>query len=985
MKRQTTALILKISVFVFALLFGFSIALTHAFKLWEIQINQYLNIRTSYVEGASADDMLFKSKYDKIEDLIDAKSALIKEIGREGAVLLKNNGALPLNSGKKVSLFSRNSTNMVYGAASGGGNIQFKSDDLKTVFKSVGLQVNETLWNYYAGIKGNVRISGSSPRLGEPNVSEYPENVKNSYSSYNDAAFVILSRAFGEGMDAVRDPSAIRDGDGVHNILQIQDVERGVIAEAKKASDTVIVLLNSDNPMEVQELEDDPDIDAILWIGGQGVWGLYGVADIIVGNVSPSGHLTDTYAVSNESSPATVNSGNFVWANSSQVGNEEGAKTYLVYQEGVYVGYKYYETRYEDTVLGQGNADSTAGTFASTAGWNYSEEVTYSFGYGMSYTTFSRKVSNLVWNEEDKTVSIDVTVKNTGNKKGKDVLQLYVNTPYTQYDIDNKVEKPSVKLIGYEKTDELAIGEEKKYTVSAKLEHVASYDYTDAKTYILDPGTYYFAVGNGAHDALNNILAKKGKTVADGMDHDGDVDQVATYEKTVTDGDVDKTTCATSDYDSNVAITNRLEFADINSYGLDITYLSRNDWEGTWTGPLTGLNATAQMIADFAIGATYKKDAAASNPSSIRDGVDYNNKSTNHKFKDLYGKDYDDPIWDELISQLSLEDICMTVAVRNSGGLASIEMPMFMQFDGPAGIYGAYQTSSMEWAVYAVMYNMNTVLSSAFNKDLAYREGVMFGEDGLWTGFQSVWGPGCNTHRTPYSGRNVEYYSEDGILAYYCAREFSKGTLSRGLSVGPKHMAFNDQETNRGGVATFTNEQAARELYLRAFEGPLADGKGLDTMVGKNRLGCFYVGAATGFINGIVRTEWAYNGKIVSDSTSGGYADGPSSVIAGLTQMDTADVRAYYEDTLSPSEIVKDKVLFEAMKEAVHHNLYLWAQTSLMNGLNSGKYVTVMPWYQQLSISLNVVFGVLAVGGAVAIVLLKVLKPKKKEEEAQNA
>ncbi len=454
------------------------------------------------------------------------------------------------------------------------------------------------------------------------------------------------------------------------------------------------------------------------------------------------------------------------------------------------------------------------------------------------------------------------------------------------------------------------------------------------------------------------------------MDYNGKENTVLTYEKTVSNGDVDATTCAYSDYNSDVKITNQLEFADINSYGFDVTYLSRSDWDATWTGALTGLTATNQMISDFANGATASDSVVGDEIASVKNGVDYNSKATNHKFKDLYGKEYDDPIWDEIISQLSLEEICLTVAVRNSEGLASIEMPMFMQFDGPAGIYSTYITDKPEYALFTVMYNMNTVLASAFNKELALEEGKMFGNDGLWTAYQSVWGPGCDTHRTPFSGRNAEYYSEDGVLAYYSGREFSKGAMLYGLSTGPKHLAFNDQETNRGGVATFTNEQAARELYLLAFEGPLADGDSLDTMVGKNRLGCYYIGAIPQLIQNIMRGEWNYKGKIVSDSTAGGYADGRASVISGLTQMDTADVRPYYEDSLSPSAISSDPVLFAAMKDAVHHNLYLWSRTSLMNGLNSGRYVTILPWYMKLIISLDVIFGIIAAGSAVTVVLL---------------
>lgn len=986
-------LILKILAFVFILLLGFCIAGTDMLYRWEIQINQELGIRTSEVVGSDEDDVLYSSDYDDIADLFEDKRALIEEIGSEGAVLLKNeNNALPLATGSKISFFGRNSTNLTYGTASGSGTINLDCDDLMTVFTSKGFDVNPTLWSFYTEtVTGRVRYSRSGAmQVGEAYLSEYTDEVRASYSQYNDAVFIVITRAFGESFDASTDPSIIRDGDGVHHTLQLQDSERDMISEAKSAAGStgkVIVLLNSDNPMEIEELKQDDDIDSILWIGGQGVWGLYGVADIITGEVSPSGHLTDTYAVDSTSSPAAQNFGDFQWTNASSVGDWSGAQTYVVYQEGVYVGYKYYETRYEDYVLGQGNADSTTGAFASTGGWNYAEEVSYSFGYGLSYTTFSRTISNLVWDLENETVSVDVTVKNTGDTySGKDVVQIYVQTPYTDYDIKYNVEKPSVKLIGFEKTSELAPGEEETVTVTAKLEHVASYDYTNAKTYILDYGDYYFACGNGAHDALNNILAARTDLTAEQrarMTDPGDAGQAIsyTYNNISGGGEVDSTTCAYSDYNTDVQITNQLDFADINSYdGIDITYLSRNDWQATWTGPLE-LTATSQMIADFADGATYVRTEESYDTSGIIDGVSYNSTATDWKFADLYGKDYDDPIWEEIVSQLSIEEICMAVAVRNPGGLESIEMPQYMQVDGPAGIISSYDTNNSEYAMSAAMYNMETVLASTFNKELAHREGEMFGNDGLWTGSQSVWASGSDTHRTPFGGRNGEYYSEDGILAYHMGKEFSEGAAEYGLRVAPKHLAFNDQETNRGGVATYTNEQAARELYLRAFEGPMADGAALNTMLGKNRLGSFFIGATPGLITNILRLEWDFQGNVLTDSSTGGYSDGPSSVVAGTTQMDTATLSDYYEDKLSPTAVLQDSVLFEAMKEAVHHNLYLWANTSLMNGLATGTYVTIVPWYQQVIIALDITFGVAAAGTIVAFIVLKL---KRKPDEPQE-
>lgn len=304
---------------------------------------------------------------------------------------------------------------------------------MKTVFDSVGVSINETLWNYYTSSEEGKRRSSEQIKIGEIDPASYPSDVKASYSEYSDAAFVVISRNFGEGHDAPTDPAAILDGDGTHYALQLQDKERAVIEEAKKCSDKVIVIINSDNVMEIGELKDDPEIDAILQVGGTGVYGLYGVANVITGETSPSGHLVDTYAYSNFSSPASQNYGDFSFSNYDH--------TYVVYQEGIYVGYKYYETRYEDAVMGQGNAVSAAGAVNSEGDWNYQQEIVYPFGYGLSYTEFTQKITDVSWDTENRTVTVTVDVKNIGDYDGKSVVELYAQTPYTEYDKENKVEK----------------------------------------------------------------------------------------------------------------------------------------------------------------------------------------------------------------------------------------------------------------------------------------------------------------------------------------------------------------------------------------------------------------------------------------------------------------------------------------------------------------------------------------------------------------
>lgn len=955
------------------LLLAFSLAGTSAVFTWQNTLNRYMSLTTGVASGEGG-GAYYVSDYATIERLFDAKRKLCIEIGEEGCVLLKNeNNALPIAKDAKISVFGRNSTDFVVGTSSGGGKITGE-DDLKTVFSSVGLRLNETLWEYYNTAEESKRRSSTQIRIGEIDPAKYPAEVTGSYGDYSDAAIVVICRNFGEGHDAplTTDPETLLDSDGTHYVLQLHDHERAVIAEAKKCSDKVIVIVNSDNVMEIGELKEDPEVDAILQVGGTGVYGLYGVANVIVGEVSPSGHLVDTYAASNLSSPAAQNYGDFSFTNFDH--------SYVVYQEGIYVGYKYYETRYEDCVLGQGGADSPAGATASAGNWNYAEEMVYPFGYGLSYSEFTQEITDLVWDSENRTVTATVEVCNTGDYDAKDVVQLYVQTPYTDYDRENKVEKAAVQLIGFAKTDTLeAGGGRETVTVTASLDHVASYDYTKAQTYILDYGTYYFAIGNGAHDALNNILAAKGYTAADGMDYDGDTGKVSAYDYSGS-GEVDAQTCSTSFY-TGAAITNALQSTDLNYYDDYVTYLSRSDWSGTWTGALQ-IAATEEMQRLLTDGSSYSGSGPGGS-GSVTEGVDYASTATSVNFFDLYGKAYDDPIWEDVLNQLTLDEMTRIVGLANCGVISSINMPEYLQFDGPLGIVGSYKTDKLEYAVSATQYPTEPMWAGTFSHDLAERIGRMFGNDGLWTGYQCVWGPGCDTHRTPFCGRNAEYFSEDGIMAYYFAGEMSAAAREYGLSCGPKHFVLNDQEVNRSDAATFANEQAVREIYLRAFEGPMAAGGALDAMCGKNLMGCMPASATAGLLQNIVQEEWGYRGAIISDSSAEKNGSGAFAVIAGLTEFDTMS-RDYISGSgsLTPEKVGGDPTLFEAVREACHRNIYLFANTSLMNGLSSDTTITAaMAWYQVAMICVTSVVGAAALASFVMMILAR---NKQKREEADG-
>ncbi len=379
--------------------------------------------------------------------------------------------------------------------------------------------------------------------------------------------------------------------------LGLSDDERDLIAAAVAAKETnggkVIVLLNNASAMEIEEIAENDGVDAILEIGLPGGYGFYGVADILSGDANPSSHLSDTYAVVNANAPSAQNFGNYTWTNAN---SDYSINSAQVEAEGIYVGYKYYETRYMDSVLGQGNASAAVGSTDGVA-WSYDNEVTYSFGYGLSCTTFEQTLDSLEVDLENQTVTATVTVTNTGDVAGKDVVQLYVSTPYTDYDIANGIEKAGVQLLGYEKTAELGAGESETVTITADMQYMASWDSTSDNAagttgcYILDAGTYYFALGNGAHEAANNVLAAQGCTVADGMTEDGDTSLVATWEL----DELDNTTFA---YTKNgTAVENQLEDMDLN-YWMEgtVTYLSRSDWEGNFPITYENLTATDEML-----------------------------------------------------------------------------------------------------------------------------------------------------------------------------------------------------------------------------------------------------------------------------------------------------------------------------------------------------------------------------------------------------
>lgn len=890
----------------------------------------------------------------------DAAQAFIEQEMEESAVLLKNdNNALPLTQDeiKKVTLLGWSSAHPYYRAHSGGdGTVGDYS--LKDALTSRGFVINESVYSALEGISGNRKNTA----VAEAPVSTY-DSLKSTFSSYNEAAIVVLSRESGENDDLQVNYS---DNGTTQSMLALTKNERDLLDMVKQYKDNgtfkkTIVLINSANVMEVDWL-DDYSIDACMWIGGPGTGsGIYGVADLLTGTANPSGKLVDTFSASSLSAPAMQN---YVTA-------QNGYNDNLIYAEGIYVGYKYYETRYEDCVLGQGNASSSAGVYASQGGsWNYADEVTYPFGYGLSYTTFTQTLDKVTDNG-DGTLTATVTVTNTGDVDGRSVVELYAQTPYGNYEKTNNVEKSAIQLVAFDKTGMLeADGGHETLEITVDKYFLASYDYTAAKTYILSEGDYYLALGEDAHDALNNVLAAKnaeGMTDHEGNAVSGNADKVFTWHE-----DFDDETYSVSA--TGEQVTNQLQEMDWNYWNDgDVTYLSRSDWQSTYP-KVYNLTRTSNMVADD----TYSKPSDAPKASEVETEVD-----AGLKFADLFGVELDevdgngDNIWDKFIDQLSIDElISTTIDVKGIDPIKRLGFP------------GGTNDDGIDCVSFTNCYVNPNLAASSWDEDMFLRRGELIGEDCLFLGLNTQWGPGANMHRSPFSGRNFEYLSEDSVLYYELIGSQVAGTESKGVTVSIKHFFANDQEQNRGTYGVFANEQTLREIYLRPFEGAFVKGGATTTMTSNARAGFRYVGETDGLINGILHGEWDFYGVIITDA-GGGFSDPAEYLAKGGNMFCFVSDKADRAQKIKNAVILKnDGNFLNILKERAKETLYTYAHTNLMNGLTRDTVINnVYPWWKSAMIAINVVAGALLAGAVTCYVLWGYVfkKGDKKEVNAGAA
>ena len=913
------------------------------------------------LENEDKEAIYFKGDYATEAERIAAGTQLCYDVEAEGAALLLNNGALPLASGAKVSTLSVNSVALTYGGTGSGNVDASKADNLKAALEKSGLVVNEKLWNWYGskeatnmiselakgGSAGESAVLAGQAAITELDIKNYPDDVKNSISEYGDAVIITFSRVGGEGYDCSF--PGYEGNENAQNYLELNANEKSLLQYASdlKAAGkikNVVVLINTSNALEVDFLK-DYTVDACLWVGGLGIAGTNAVTDILAGKINPSGSLVDTYCYDNFTSPAMQNFIAEKYTLASGVEIPDAISTYMVYQEGIYVGYKYYETRYADAVMGTGNA----GDYAA----QYANEVAFPFGYGLSYTDFSYSdmmVTRVAEEGKETYYEISVKVTNDGDTySGKETVQIYLSSPYTDYDKQFKIEKAAVQLIGFGKTGVIAPGASETITIQVDERDMAAYDAYGAGTYILDEGTYYLIAATDSHDAANNLLAAKGYTTADGMDYDGNSALVHSWNM-----GFDALTYSTSL--NGTLITNQLQNADPNVYFGEgtVTMLSRSDWKGTWPIGSYKLAISEAMvkeldnrydneIPEYENMVSYFENKTGRDwdtmPALGEDGdlslYDMFNMD-NDNDGIMAAKDYDDPAWNELLKQVTLEElITIGDCFHWRHPVASVNAPGSRDENGPQGLTVSLFGSGL--GAEATAFTSEDVMAATFNLDLMYQVGLMIGNDCLDAGVSCLYGPGANTHRTPYGGRNFEYYSEDGFLSGEMGGIEVKGILSKGVDVVMKHFALNDSEQERLGQAAWITEQAAREIYLKAFQKALEENEGRGgVMTAYTRWGTTWSAANYGLMSGILRGEWGNKSMHITDNMITENCNALDAVMAGGVTCFDAMMTYAVNDIKTATD---DPVFVNAMLEAMHYNLYTIINSAAMNGVGADTVV----------------------------------------------
>lgn len=915
-------------------LLGVTVAANVGTNMFRSLLDHYLGGRPAtveHVEGSENwDTEYYTSDYRGRNQATNAANEIVDEILGEGAVLLKNNGALPLAAGAEVSLLGRYAADPVYGGAGSGTVDPNACVNLHDGIAAAGLNINETAFgwindNYSNYPKAQITMdspSTASYYIGEIPFSAYSGDAQASISG--TTALVVIGRGGGEGGDLSRnllndlnsgvsgeftpnDETANYE-EGQHE-LELTVEEKSVLSAAKSSCDKVIVIVNASTPMELGPLmSGEYEADAILCVGSLGATGATAVGKLLTGEYNPSGRTTDIWPADFIADPTFNNFGGkhytdvsgFYTKNSNSTPSD-GTAYFVEYKEGVYMGYRYYETA---------AAEAEAGNYA---GFDYDSAVVFPFGYGLSYTTFTQTLDS-VEATGDK-VTVTATVTNSGAVEGKDVVEVYFSAPYTK----GGIEKPAVVLAGFAKTSALAVGASETVKIEFPVRQMASWS-SEKGAYVLDGGDYVISLRTDSHTVV-------------------DQQTVSVTEKT---------------FDTDEATGTKLQnqFADLTEYmekNCKGQMLSRADFKGTFPKPAEDKDSADCGITLAEYNWKDHEDPSATMPTT--------GAANGLSLIDMRGKDYDDEAWDALLDQLTVDEMTTMLndCAYNTGAVESISKPETSEPDGPAGF------TSLTGPTGNCAYCSEFIMAQTWNTELMERMGEMVGQEALASGYNGWYAPAMNTHRSPFAGRNFEYYSEDPLLGGKIAAAVVSGAATNGCYAMIKHFALNDQESYRvQHVCTWATEQACREIYLRQFEIPvkeatceikyISDDKGTistkkmnactGVMSSFNFVGTEWSGGRKSLCTNVLRDEWGFRGCVITDFNLYGYMD-KNAAIAGGT-----DLELTYSAMTPAFEGTNTATVVSQLREGMHHALYTVANSNAMQGMAPGSKVTygVAPW-----------------------------------------
>lgn len=1052
-QKMSNKKFLAILIPILFVLLALIIALTAVANVFKGALDTYLGRgerKVTQIEGAENwDKNYYDSKYSSSKGENGSQSGAAKtakKIADEGIVLLKNTGAtLPLKKNSGVAPFGYRYYNPFYGG-SGSGSVV--ASDAYVMSPEKALKKNFSVRGTFDSISGNTKVKKYYYDTSSGNDVLYFQDFTNSFngsdqsiyefdksvydtSSLNatDTAIVFLGRSGGENNDVWSVPynkkgdvnasdagtaaggisavSNAEDTDELKYALELMPEEKDTIELAKKTCDKVVVIINSSNAMELGALADDDGVDAILWIGGPGAKGFESMSDILCGDVNPSGKLVDTYVRDISKDPTYKNIGDvdgFAYTNTdglapmaskqySGVRKGSNPMEYIEYEEGIYLGYKYYETAFDTSLSGFAYGELNSDGSTKTAG-----QVVYPFGYGLSYTNFEQKIVSFSGNQDNVTLSVEVT--NTGDYTGKSVIEVYLTTPYTDVDKEYKIEKSSVVLAAYGKTGELKKGEKQTVELSFDTDDLASYCYTRDNgdgtkgCYMLDAGEYTVSIRSSSHDTLDSKTFKITNTVWFDNSNPRQSEKDA---QSQLDAEGNPTGVpARAEQDKNagfVAATNNFEDSNRYMTSSSVQKLTRSESNGLSVDNLVAgekYKAAPDWVVEKLAAFDVNTDSELGNVQGsfvYRTEDPVSNANNGKTVSDMRGVSYYSPEWDLLLDQIDYSSPQLlelmfydqyTVRALDCIGLGTSK-----SLDGPQGLtittnFGANDLSSCAWPT-------EPVVAATYNAELAYEYGSELGQEALTIGCYGWYAPGLNIHRTAFSGRNFEYYSEDAVLSGKMAARVISGASDQGLSCYMKHFALNDNDSNRANICVWADEQTMRENYLRAFEiavkearmtlDYISDSDGTHSqkvmrgatalMTSYNYVGATFSSGNYGLVTATLRDEWGFQGAVISDMTGGAGYRRDQMLRAG-NDMCLWIMQINAEDTTSPSARW-------AMREAVHHIAYMVANSSNMQGVAPGEMVSygMSPWAIGLTVANVVVYLFIIVMAVYAVIRVR--------------